>query len=85
MPCGLIYSSLALAATAQQAANSALMMLLFGLGTLPAMLATSLGASRVQEILRAGGLKRLIGFLLIMSGVWTLYITLSHADHLHHM
>ena len=33
MPCGLIYSSLALAATAQNAATSALMMFLFGLGT----------------------------------------------------
>jgi sulfite exporter TauE/SafE len=82
MPCGLIYSSLAWAATAQSASTSALMMLLFGLGTLPAMLTTSLGASRLQALLRRRGLKVLIALLLIGSGLWTLYITAAHAGHL---
>ncbi len=68
MPCGLIYSSLAWAATAQNAATSALMMLLFGLGTLPAMLATSLGAQRLQAFLRRRGLKQVIAVLLIARG-----------------
>lgn len=81
MPCGLIYSSLALAATAQNATTSALMMLLFGLGTLPAMLSTSLGAARVQGFLRLRGLKVAIALLLIGSGAWTLYITAAHSGH----
>lgn len=90
MPCGLIYSSLAWAATAQNATTSALMMLLFGLGTLPAMLATSLGAGRLQAFLRLRGLKMVIAILLIGSGVWTLYLTAAHSghgaqsDHAHH-
>ena len=81
MPCGLIYSSLAWAATAQNATTSALMMLLFGLGTLPAMLATSLGAGRLQAFLRLRGLKMVIAILLIGSGVWTLYLTAAHSGH----
>lgn len=81
MPCGLIYSSLAWAATAQHAPTSALMMLLFGLGTLPAMLATSLGAERLQIFLRQRGLKLVIALLLIGSGMWTLYITAAHSEH----
>jgi uncharacterized protein len=81
MPCGLIYSSLAWAATAQNATTSALMMLLFGLGTLPAMLSTSLGAARLQQFLRLRGLKVAIAILLIASGVWTLYITAAHSGH----
>lgn len=81
MPCGLIYSSLAWAATAQDAATAALMMLLFGLGTLPAMLSTSLGALRLQAILRRRGFKQGIAMLLIGSGFWTLYITAAHANH----
>lgn len=81
MPCGLIYSSLAWAATAQNAASSALMMMLFGLGTLPAMLSTSFGAARLQMLLRRRGLKLVIALLLIGSGVWTLYVTASHAGH----
>ena len=84
MPCGLIYSSLAWAATAQSAAASALMMLCFGLGTLPAMLATSLGADRLQGFLRRRGLKLVIAVLLLMSGLWTLYQTATHGNHADH-
>ena len=84
MPCGLIYSSLAWAATAQDAAVSALMMFLFGLGTLPAMLATSLGADRLQGFLRRRGLKILIALLLIASGIWTLYFAIAHGNHAAH-
>jgi sulfite exporter TauE/SafE len=84
MPCGLIYSSLAWAATAQNAFTSALMMLLFGLGTLPAMLSTSLGAARLQAVLRQRGLKLAIAVLLIGSGLWTLYITAVHGGHAEH-
>lgn len=81
LPCGLIYSSLAWAATAQNWAHSALLMLLFGLGTLPAMLATSLGAHRIQALLRARHLKRVIGLLLVVSGVWTIYAATIHTGH----
>ena len=84
MPCGLIYSSLAWAATAQNATSSALMMLFFGMGTLPAMLATSLGADRLQAFLRRRGLKLLIALLLVLSGFWTLYLTFAHANHANH-
>ena len=84
MPCGLIYSALAWSATAQHAGASATMMLLFGLGTLPAMLATSLGADRLQAFLRQRGLKLLIAVLLITSGIWTLYLVSAHGHHLQH-
>ncbi len=84
MPCGLIYSSLAWAATAQDAGLSALMMLFFGLGTLPTMLATSFGAGTVQSVLRRRGLKVVLGVLLILSGLWTVYLTLSHGSHAGH-
>jgi sulfite exporter TauE/SafE len=81
MPCGLIYSSLAWAATAAHAPTSALMMFLFGLGTLPAMLATSFGAQGLQAFLRRRGLKLVIALLLIASGAWTLYLTAAHGSH----
>ena len=81
MPCGLIYSSLAWAATAQSPLASATLMLMFGLGTLPAMLATSLGAQHLQTFLRRRGLKLIIALLLILSGLVSLYLTASHGDH----
>jgi sulfite exporter TauE/SafE len=84
MPCGLIYSSLAWAATAQSASYSALLMLCFGIGTLPAMLATSFGAGRIQQLLRSRGLKLVIALLLIASGIWTLYLVAAHGEHILH-
>ena len=84
MPCGLIYSSLAWAATSHDATTAALMMMLFGLGTLPAMLATSMGAQGLQAFLRRRGLKQVIAVLLIGSGIWTLYITAVHTNHSMH-
>jgi sulfite exporter TauE/SafE len=84
MPCGLIYSSLAWAATAQDAVRSGLLMLLFGLGTLPAMLAASLGAGRLQALLRKRNLKLAIALLLVLAGLWTLYWAAAHGAHATH-
>lgn len=82
MPCGLIYSAMALAATSGSAAGAATMMFVFGLGTLPAMVATSLGAQRVTDLLKRRDFKVAIALTLIASGLWTVYITYAHADHL---
>ncbi len=85
MPCGLIYSALAWSAAAQDAVTSATLMLCFGLGTLPAMLAVSLGADRLQGFLRQRGLKLFIALMLIASGIWTLYLVSAHGEHIRHM
>lgn len=82
MPCGLIYSGLALAATTQHPGASGAMMLLFGLGTLPAMLTASLGARQLQGLLAQRSLKIAIALSLIAFGVWTAYITTAHSGHL---
>ncbi|MEM1144185.1 MAG: sulfite exporter TauE/SafE family protein [Pseudomonadota bacterium] len=82
MPCGLIYSALAWAATAQSASGSAILMAAFGVGTLPAMLATSLGASSVHAMLRHRGIKLFTGLFLILCGVWTITITTLHREHI---
>ena len=84
MPCGLIYSALAWSATSQSALGAASLMFFFGLGTLPAMLAVSLGADKLQGVLRRRGLKLFIAAMLIVSGVWTIYLVSAHGDHLRH-
>ncbi|MEM9395829.1 MAG: sulfite exporter TauE/SafE family protein [Pseudomonadota bacterium] len=82
MPCGLIYSALAWSATSQSASGGAALMGAFGLGTLPAMLATSFGASSVHALLRHRGIKLFTAWFLIGCGVWTLGITSMHSSHL---
>ena len=57
-------------------------MLAFGVGTLPAMLSTSLGAAQVQALLRRRGLKIIIAIFLIASGLWSLMMTWNHGAHL---
>ena len=82
MPCGLIYSALAWSATAAGPLEGGARMLLFGAGTLPAMLGASYGAAQLRALLQRRALKRLLGILLILAGAWSLGITWRHSGHL---
>ncbi|MEE4191985.1 MAG: sulfite exporter TauE/SafE family protein [Halieaceae bacterium] len=81
LPCGLIYTALAWTATAADWRQSALLMGAFGLGTLPAMLATGVAAQRIMGLLGKRGLRRIAGSLLVVAGLWTAWIGLQHAGH----
>lgn len=72
LPCGLVYSTLIWSAAAGSAQQSALLMLGFGIGTLPAMLATGLLARELQTLTRRAGVRGAAGLLLILMGLWTL-------------
>lgn len=72
MPCGFVYTVLLLAATQLDAPAAALTMALFGLGTLPALLATSLGANRLASLGTRSGARRLAGIVLLASALLTL-------------
>ena len=60
------------AASQGSATDSALLMLAFGLGTWPVLLATGLAAERVTTLLRNRGVRMGGGLLVIMFGLWTL-------------
>jgi sulfite exporter TauE/SafE len=78
LPCGLVYSTLSWAVSADHAVNAAARMFFFGLGTLPAMLTLSLASDRSMRWMRQSGTRRLAGLLLILYGVWTLAMPLWH-------
>jgi len=61
LPCGMVYGALLFAMFAGTALGGALVMLGFGLGTLPSLIAASLGLARVQAFLRVRGAKKWIG------------------------
>lgn len=83
LPCGLIYSSLAWAAASGDALQSAARMAAFGLGTLPAMAAATLGGQQLQRHLRRPGLRKIAGVVLIGFGVIALQQVWlhRHGDH----
>ena len=91
LPCGLVYAALALALGSAHAGSAALIMLGFGLGTLPMMLGTAAAASRLKHSLTRYGLPKLSALLMILSGVWVgafafgLVPLPGHADHAGHM
>ncbi|VXC66492.1 Cytochrome biogenesis protein [Pseudomonas sp. 8Z] len=72
LPCGLVYSTLLWASSQGNALDSALLMLAFGLGTSPILLATGLAAERVTALLRRRGVRVAAGLLVILFGLWTL-------------
>ena len=72
LPCGLVYSTLLWAASQGDARESALLMLAFGLGTWPVLLATGLAAERLTALLRRRGVRMAGGTLVILFGAWTL-------------
>ena len=70
LPCGLVYSVLLLAATTAEATGGGLVMIAFGVGTMPAMIATGIGASRLARFMRG---KRLgAGLLIVFLGLVTI-------------
>lgn len=89
LPCGLVYSALLAAAVAGGAARGSLVMIAFGLGTLPAMLGLSYAGTRLP---RAGTtLARLLGAAIVSCGLWTAALPIAvlaggdaHAHHAHH-
>ena len=72
LPCGLVYSTLLWASSQGNALDSAALMLTFGLGTLPVLLATGMAAERLTILLRKRGVRMAGGVLVMLFGLWTL-------------
>jgi uncharacterized protein len=86
LPCGLVYSALMFAMAQGQAINSAIVMLAFGLGTLPAVLLSGVFAQTFNRWLQVKQLRWLFAVTIILFGVWTLWGAgmHSHASHSEH-
>lgn len=71
IPCGLVYTALALAATSGDIIISTFTMLAFGLGTLPAVAGTGIVSSFITRLSRLQATKRIIGVLLVLVAILT--------------
>jgi hypothetical protein len=72
---------LALALASGSPVNGALVMVGFGLGTLPAILLAGGAAAGLLRHLRGSRGRRLSGALLVGFGLWTVLGALPHAGH----
>ena len=73
LPCGLVYSALASSLTAGSAGHGALMMLAFGLGTLPNLLLAGILLARLNEFVRRPAVRTFSGLLVLGFGIYGLF------------
>lgn len=86
LPCGLVYSILIFASTSGSAVAGATIMTMFGLGTLPSMLTSSLFAPQLMRRVSAQWSRTASGALLFSFGAWMIVTPLlagGHGPHIH--
>ena len=83
LPCGLVYSALAYAMAQGDAIGGGLVMLAFGMGTLPAVLATGFVAQQLGRLLQRRQIRWSFALAVILFGVWTIWGG-GHGSHQHH-
>lgn len=72
LPCGLIYSTLSWAVVAANPWQSAGLMVMFGLGNLPALLTLGLFTEKLNQFKKNIWVKGLLALAIIAFGIWTL-------------
>lgn len=83
IPCGLVYSTLAWASLSADGIGIAWLMLLFGLGTAPVMIASVFFANRLKGFLQQKGFRRSVAAGLLFFALWTLYSIYAHPSQHH--
>ena len=77
LPCGLVYSVLIAAIATGSALNGGLLMLAFGLGTLPTLLAMGMTAVKLKTTLQNVWVRRASGLLVLGFGLFGIFNLLS--------
>jgi len=83
LPCGLVYSALALALISASPADGAWLMFGFGLGTLPMLLVMGKAAEQLSTIARRPVIRQAAGVLIILFGAYTGYTAIDGHGHHH--
>ena len=83
LPCGMVYAALAWSLATGDAARGALLMLAFGLGTLPMLFAMGAAARWLGNVVRLVWVRRSAGILILLFGVYTLAAPGGYARHDH--
>ena len=73
LPCGLVYSVLLWSVASANVVDGALLMLCFGLGTLPNLLAMGVFAQRLSGLVRNLRVRQLAGVMVMGFGLWNMY------------
>lgn len=83
LPCGMVYAMLTFALSSQDSVQGALIMLAFGLGTLPMLFLMGGMASRLGDFVRRPLVRQLAGTLILLFGLYSLFAPGAHDHHNH--
>jgi sulfite exporter TauE/SafE len=83
LPCGMVYFVLVWALTSGSAAQGALTMAAFGLGTLPSLLAAGLAVSSLKRFTQMKKVRQLVGVLVIAMAIGSLMMPMGGHKHGH--
>jgi sulfite exporter TauE/SafE len=82
LPCGMVYAVLAMALASSSVLYGGLVMLAFGLGTLPLMVAMGFAFGKLVTVLQGRIIRGLAGVTVILFGIYTLLPKdMSHGHH----
>ncbi len=73
LPCGMVYSMLLAALASGDMARGGLIMLGFGLGTLPAMVGMGIVGQQIQRFARQAAGRKLMAALVLACGLWVMF------------
>lgn len=77
LPCGLVYSTLSWALVSADPLKSAALMMVFGLGNLPALLSFGLFSKQLTRFKQSVTIRAVLALCIMLFGVWTVYAALS--------
>lgn len=80
LPCGLVYTALALSLASGSASQGGLVMLAFGLGTVPMLLSIGSATRWLTAFTYQPVVRRIMGSFIILFGIYTLF-GFSHSLH----
>jgi sulfite exporter TauE/SafE len=78
LPCGLVYSAIAMAATTGSGIGGGMVMSAFWLGTLPSLLLAGASAQKLGQWSKRPALRRLTGATLVLVGLFALLMPFLH-------
>lgn len=84
LPCGLVYGALMMAIAGNDIATGAALMFVFGLGTMPMLIATQKTVGMLQSSIKHFRLRQINGVIMMLSGLAVIFIPMMmHHNHNH--
>lgn len=77
LPCGLVYSVLVWSVSAGSVVDGALLMLCFGLGTLPNLMAMGVFANQLKQFVQQTKVRAAAGIMVIGFAIWNFILVLN--------